>query len=769
MTCGKKHCQNAPTEATKVDPAEVEGRPACNRPGCDKRLVGDGTRCADGHVQRQSLVLTTGEMIDLDWAVRAEPPYQGTHLVTLCPLCGAQMVARPEPNRSLGIGLECTAQPSHSRHVGYEMLANFAALLGHRFVEPGQIDFDAVRYNTEMGNEYRLIGGQLYCLWADKDGWLFEPVALEPAGDPPSPVEWLTDTQFQQYDPCGKPCEEALDAYTGPFYLMSAVVQPSLSREQWDQVADLFITVEGSHGGRLLLTMQPEEVASRLLDAGVWAAPTAESLAATVRRRAVEAAESAHRRRLHESYRAYLTRKQAEFEAWQERELAGLERTTAFPPTGEAGEAEQQIHWPKGIAGTWHTTGNTYFRLNHPAEGTYWTCYYGNAAVAYAAPAQAQRWRMREWERMVADRGEAAAAWDVLYRHTAYGDDVFGSDVTTAIVETVGIERLTQLARQQVVRITAPDDGTRPLSDVRIAQQYGVEVREMEAVANQPAEDGRLQVLRKVGVGSLWRDPVDGRLWGRTTYSQPWVEAIPLLEQITQTETVLGTELDRGLTPANITAALRALAGYPQIKPGLQNREALPPLQAATGCQHPLPLLAKLPEDSTLAGSVSYADGSTLEVWSVPPSLRDQHPHAHVILRDPQPQSAANWVLGPRQGDLPAKRVRGAVFLPRSSAGQLSARVYDAAVSGPMLQQQIVPHMAPGDRVTWSEPTVLPAATHQYCLECTPQGLRLSSPENVDVELTAAQAQEFLLRYAHQPLQVAVNAEFVERSASSTK
>lgn len=51
MTCGKKHCQNAPTEATRVDHAEVEGRPLCDHPGCDQRVVGDGTRCVDGHVQ----------------------------------------------------------------------------------------------------------------------------------------------------------------------------------------------------------------------------------------------------------------------------------------------------------------------------------------------------------------------------------------------------------------------------------------------------------------------------------------------------------------------------------------------------------------------------------------------------------------------------------------------------------------------------------------------------------------------------------------------
>lgn len=56
MTCGKKHCANAPSEATKVDPAEVEGRPLCDHPGCDKRVVGTGEQCADGHRQGQGVV-----------------------------------------------------------------------------------------------------------------------------------------------------------------------------------------------------------------------------------------------------------------------------------------------------------------------------------------------------------------------------------------------------------------------------------------------------------------------------------------------------------------------------------------------------------------------------------------------------------------------------------------------------------------------------------------------------------------------------------------
>lgn len=55
MTCGKRHCTNNPTEATRVEHTEVEGRPLCDHPGCDKRVVGDGKECADGHVQGQRL------------------------------------------------------------------------------------------------------------------------------------------------------------------------------------------------------------------------------------------------------------------------------------------------------------------------------------------------------------------------------------------------------------------------------------------------------------------------------------------------------------------------------------------------------------------------------------------------------------------------------------------------------------------------------------------------------------------------------------------
>lgn len=49
MTCGKKHCANAPTEATKVDHAELDGRPRCIHAYCRAPLQGD--ECPHGHSQ----------------------------------------------------------------------------------------------------------------------------------------------------------------------------------------------------------------------------------------------------------------------------------------------------------------------------------------------------------------------------------------------------------------------------------------------------------------------------------------------------------------------------------------------------------------------------------------------------------------------------------------------------------------------------------------------------------------------------------------------
>lgn len=50
MTCGDKFNKNCPTGGTRVEPAEADGRPVCDHPGCGKKLRGDGT-CVDGHVQ----------------------------------------------------------------------------------------------------------------------------------------------------------------------------------------------------------------------------------------------------------------------------------------------------------------------------------------------------------------------------------------------------------------------------------------------------------------------------------------------------------------------------------------------------------------------------------------------------------------------------------------------------------------------------------------------------------------------------------------------
>lgn len=51
MTCGDKFNKNCPSGGTRVEPEEADGRPLCDHPGCGKRVIGTGERCADGHVQ----------------------------------------------------------------------------------------------------------------------------------------------------------------------------------------------------------------------------------------------------------------------------------------------------------------------------------------------------------------------------------------------------------------------------------------------------------------------------------------------------------------------------------------------------------------------------------------------------------------------------------------------------------------------------------------------------------------------------------------------
>lgn len=50
MTCGKKHCDNNPTEATRVEHTEVEGLLRCRLPRCNCRVIGN--ECTAGHIQQ---------------------------------------------------------------------------------------------------------------------------------------------------------------------------------------------------------------------------------------------------------------------------------------------------------------------------------------------------------------------------------------------------------------------------------------------------------------------------------------------------------------------------------------------------------------------------------------------------------------------------------------------------------------------------------------------------------------------------------------------
>lgn len=495
--------------------------------------------------------------------------------------------------------------------------------------------------------------------------------------------------------------------------------------------------------------------------------------------RAHTEARREHRRQVQARYEDYLRRKQAEFDAWKAQTLAGLERTTAFPALREV-EHETQIRWPKGLRGT-VSSGGTYCWTVHPQEGGYWMHFGDGGDVAYVSPAQAQRWRMNLWEQAVQAKGGAEAAWELLYSVAAYGDRP-GTDIVQGIMATLGEQAVAALARQQVRRLVEPDDGTSPLSARRIAEQYGIEVRQMAAVATEPDQDDRLQMLRRVGVLGLWRDPVDGTLWGRTGYAREWVEAFPLLEQLTAVEGEMDAALGAGMTPEGITAALRALDAYPQIKPEPQNRQVLAPLWTATGSQ--LVRLADVPPESTRADHVTFRDGSNLEVWTVPPALRASHPHALAILHDPAPQSAAVWLLNPR-GDHAPRRVAGVLFQPRQTGQGAATGVYDAAVTGATVQHQLVPRMAPGDRLIWGEPDAAQAnALPYYTLERTADGFRLTTENSSPVRppttrrgrtgsrpvpLTEAEVQAFLAERSRRTLRVAVNADLVERSAPQSE
>lgn len=72
MTCGDKFNKNCPTGGSRVDPEEVDGRATCDRPGCGKKLRGDG-RCVDGHVQGEPPVMADLDgLLDLLDALRTD-------------------------------------------------------------------------------------------------------------------------------------------------------------------------------------------------------------------------------------------------------------------------------------------------------------------------------------------------------------------------------------------------------------------------------------------------------------------------------------------------------------------------------------------------------------------------------------------------------------------------------------------------------------------------------------------------------------------------
>lgn len=70
MTCGKKHQDNCPTDGTKVDPTEVEGRPRCRNPLCRRRLQPDG-HCSRGCSQTEPPIITVLTAVEA-WGEEAQ-------------------------------------------------------------------------------------------------------------------------------------------------------------------------------------------------------------------------------------------------------------------------------------------------------------------------------------------------------------------------------------------------------------------------------------------------------------------------------------------------------------------------------------------------------------------------------------------------------------------------------------------------------------------------------------------------------------------------
>ncbi len=341
-----------------------------------------------------------------------------------------------------------------------------------------------------------------------------------------------------------------------------------------------------------------------------------------------------------ERRQAWLEQKQVKFDAWREQTLNRLARSSAYPlvyvEAADKPDWVQRIaHWPKELEGAWYTTGNTYYQIDHPEEGSFILCVYGNATVAYASEEQTRRWRLQWWQNAITIRGEARAAWYILHRFEHYREHYL-SDIDATIVAELGIETLARMARREIHRCR--EHTNLPEKDVATGEKYGIEVRVMERVSDEFAPYDRQDLP---GVEDLWRDPVDESLWGHT-YTGNWIEAEPLAEQVRDIHRQLTTIAKKGHhTPDSILEALNLLVKWPDGTSS-QCREVLQPLREDFEVDLQGGNEIEV-EESGLIGRVTFQDKSILEVWRLTSAVREAHPLGFAILRDPDP--GTTWVL----------------------------------------------------------------------------------------------------------------------------
>lgn len=170
----------------------------------------------------------------------------------------------------------------------------------------------------------------------------------------------------------------------------------------------------------------------------------------------------------------------AAWNAWKEKNLAGLVQTTVFPR--DLQRFGKWIHFNAG----WVGTGTEYMEVE-TGHGRGWLCAYGNALIAFVPEAAANEWYATKWSE---DKENQLRVLSHLSSWLSYGEHVFGGDYTKWLIENIGEAAMAEIATQQSpVRVPF---GQAWLYDAA-CDQYGITI----------------EVTRKELVDGGWVDVVD--------------------------------------------------------------------------------------------------------------------------------------------------------------------------------------------------------------------------------------------------------------------